>query len=90
MSTLPHPCADLPLLPQVPPKGLAATVDEFITKALGGTPEQVRGGIPDSALFRVEVDLRDLAALAGPAWRGIFIEVTRAKMKRVQAGHANN
>lgn len=89
MSTQAHPCAGLPLLPLALPEGLPATVDAFIDKALGGTADQVRGRIMDSALFRVEVDLRDLAALAGPAWRAIFIEITQAKLKRVQDGHAH-
>lgn len=82
-----HPCAHLPPHPDVE---LPPSVDAFLERAMGGPVDLLlKGNLSDPTLFTVSVDLRDLAAIAGPKWRELFARVTNAKDARVQAGHAN-
>ena len=50
----------------------------------------LKGNLNDQTIFRVEVDLRDLALMVGPEWREAFIKVTNAKAERIKSGHANH
>lgn len=85
-----HLCGVLPIHFH-PPTTLPRNVDEFVAKAIGCDGEfLLKGSLNDPALFRVEVDLRDLALLVGPAWREAFIRVTNIKAARITAGHANH
>ena len=86
-----HPCGVLPILLPTPLTTLPRSVDEFINKVMGCDGEFIlKGNLNDNSLFRVEVDLRDLALLVGSSWREAFIKVTNAKAERIKAGHANH